>query len=118
MLLMIFFMVGTEFIRRESQYEIKLPTVTSAEPLTALPDEITINVTPEGAIIVGGEARTPDQLEQDLRAAHDRYANQAVVIRGDGEGPYQHIMTILNVCWRAKITNIHLANMVEDQSGS
>jgi biopolymer transport protein ExbD len=118
MLLMIFFMVGTEFIRRESQYEIKLPKVSSAEPLTALPDEIVVNVTPDGTIIVGGKVRTPEELEQELRAAHDRYADQLVVIRGDGEGPYQNVMTILNVCMRARITNIHLANLVEGNNGA
>ncbi len=37
-LLIIFFMVGTQFTEMERQYDIKLPTVTDAKPLTNLPD--------------------------------------------------------------------------------
>ncbi|WP_437229151.1 ExbD/TolR family protein [Planctomicrobium sp. SH661] len=113
MLIMIFFMVSTEFRRRESQYEIQLPKVTEAQPLTALPDELTVSVQSDGTIHLGGETKTIDELELELTAAQQRYADQVVVIRGDGTGPYQHIMTVLNICRRAKITNIQLANQVE-----
>ena len=40
-LLIIFFMVGTRFTEMERQYDIRLPTVSEALPLTNLPDEIT-----------------------------------------------------------------------------
>jgi len=113
MLIMIFFMVSTEFRRRESKYEIQLPKVAEAQPLTALPDELTVNVTSDGKIYLGADEKTVDQLEQELTAAQQRYANQVVVIRGDGEGLYQPIMTVLNVCHRARITQIQLANQVK-----
>lgn len=113
MLIMIFFMVSTEFRRRESKYEIDLPKVSDAQPLTALPDELTVNVTAEGKFFLGADEKTIDELQADLTAAQQRYANQVVVIRGDGQGQYQPIMTVLNVCKRAKITQIQLANRVE-----
>jgi len=113
MLIMIFFMVSTEFRRRESQYEIQLPKVTEAQPLTALPDELTINIAADGTLYLGAEKVTLDQLELSLSDAQKRYANQVVVIRGDGSGLYQHVMTVLNRCVRAKITNIQLANRIE-----
>lgn len=113
MLIMIFFMVSTEFRRRESKYEIQLPRVSEAQPLTALPDELTVNVTADGKIFLGTDEKTVDQLQADLTAAQQRYANQVVVIRGEGEGQYQPIMTVLSVCNRAKITQIQLANRID-----
>lgn len=114
LLLVIFFMVGTQFTDDESHYEIELPTVSEAQPLTALPDEIVVNVTGEGIVYLGSERVSLPQLEAALRAARERYSGQAVVIRGDASGPYQHVMTIMNVCKRASITSIQLANRIEE----
>ncbi len=113
MLIMIFFMVSTEFRRQETQYEIQLPKVTEAQPLTDLPDEIVINIHPDGTVYLGREIRTMEQLEQDLADARKRYEDQVVVIRGDAQGPYQHVMTVLNICKRARISNIQLANRID-----
>lgn len=112
LLLVIFFMVGTQFTQHENQFEIVLPTVSDAQPLTALPDELIVNVTSDGTIYLGSDAKTVPELETELRQAKERYADQAVIIRGDGEGPYQHVMTILNLCKRARITNVQLANRI------
>ncbi|WP_437188387.1 ExbD/TolR family protein [Planctomicrobium sp. SH668] len=118
MVLMIFFMVGTQFIRRESQYEIKLPTVTEAMPLTDLPDELVVNVQEDGTFFLGAAQKTTDELLTDLIAAQKRYPEQVVVIRGDESGRYQHVMTVLNLCKRASITNIQLANRISTDGGS
>lgn len=110
--LVMFFLVTTHFSKAEEEqhYPIELPKVTSAQPLTGLPDELVINVTEEGRLYLGREERTAEELEQELRAAVGRYAEQAVIIRGEADGPYQHVMTVLNICHRAGITNLRLAN--------
>jgi biopolymer transport protein ExbD len=116
--LMIFFMVGTQFIELERQYEISLPTVTEAQPLTSLPDEIIVNVSKDGTLYLGQDKIDVNALEARLRDARKRYAEQMVVIRGDGEGRYQEVMSVLNVCRRAGISNIQLANLLQSESGS
>lgn len=116
LLLVIFFMVGTQFTQKERQYEIELPTVSNAQPLTARPDELIVNVTREGNITLGDQPRSVEELETDLLAARQRYAEQAVVIRGDAAGAYQNVMTVLDVCKRAKISNVQLANRVESEA--
>lgn len=117
MLIMIFFMVSTEFRRRETQYEIQLPVVSEAKPLTPLPDELVINIADNGAVFVGTNQLTLEQLETQVRSARDRYAEQIVVIRGDGAGRYQNVMTVLNLCKRSGIRNIQLANRLEGEGG-
>lgn len=118
LLLVIFFMVATQFTKQETQYEIQLPKVSEAQPLTSLPDELIVNVTAEGAIYCDGRLVSIEELETQLRDAQQRYADQIVVIRGDGGGKYQNVMSILNLCKRARIRNIQLANRVEATAGS
>ncbi|MEW4528979.1 biopolymer transporter ExbD [Maioricimonas sp. JC845] len=118
LLLVIFFMVGTQFSEEERQYSIELPTVSDAQPLTALPDELVVNVDGEGRIYIEDRELTTDELEQELTAARERYADQAVVIRGDADGPYQNVMTILSICKDVKIRNVQLANRLESEGGS
>ena len=64
MLLNIFFMVGSRLVEPEKQYEINLPTVTDARPLTGLPDEIIVNVKDDGTIFVKGKQIEPDARSQ------------------------------------------------------
>ncbi len=113
LLLVIFFMVGTEFTRDERQYEIELPRVSDVQPLTSFPDELVVNITRRGEFFLGREPRSLEDLETELRAAAVRYRDQTVIIRADGNGPYQHVMTALSICQRANISNVQLANRVE-----
>ncbi|MCB1147216.1 MAG: biopolymer transporter ExbD, partial [Leptospiraceae bacterium] len=88
-LLIIFFMVGTQFTEMERQYDIKLPTVTDAKPLTNLPDDIIVNVQQDGEITVNGEQKSLAELQANLETAKQNFPGQSVVIRGDSTGPYQ-----------------------------
>ncbi len=117
MLLIIFFLVGSQFNQPERQYEINLPTVSDAQPLTALPDEIVINVDQNGILTVDGAAITLGDLETTLRDAQKRYEDQVVIIRGDAAGAYQNVMTVLNLCKRTRISNVQLANRLEEEAG-
>ncbi|MEZ6064846.1 MAG: biopolymer transporter ExbD [Planctomycetaceae bacterium] len=118
LLLVIFFMVGTQFAEEESQYEIDLPTARTAQPLTGGPDEIVVNIYRDGRLIVSEREVSVDELETLLRSARERYAKQAVTVRGDGSGPYQHVMTVLDLCRRTGIVNVQLANRIDEGASS
>lgn len=110
--LLIFFMVGTRFADMERQFDVQLPQVSAAQPLTNPPDEIVVNVFGDGRIVVGRQPLTLAELETRLNEARQRYAEQAVLIRGDGQGVYQNVMDVLAVCQRAQIANFSLATQV------
>lgn len=114
--LIIFFMVGTRFADMERQFDINLPQVSDAQPLTSPPDEIVVNVFGNGRIVVGEETLTLQQLRARLEEAHARYADQAVMIRGDGQGVYQHVMDVLSTCHAARITNFSLATQLKSET--
>jgi biopolymer transport protein ExbD len=107
-LLIIFFMVGTQFTQSETQVEINLPEVSDAKPITNLPDALTVSITADGFIIVDGERKSLTELEKHLRKAKKNYADQAVAVRGDGQGNYQNVMNVLSICHRVGINNITL----------
>ena len=114
--LLIFFMVGTRFADMERQFDVQLPKVADAQPLTSPPDEIVVNVYNDGRIVVARQEVSLAQLEARLKEARARYSDQAVLIRGDGQGLYQNIMDVLSVCRRAQIVNFSLATQLKSDS--
>lgn len=113
MLLIIFFMVGTKFSEAERQFDIKLPTVSEAQPLTSRPDEVVINVDKEGHIFVGEDEFQLNELADEMSRVKANYEDQTVIIRGDGQGQYQIIMDVLASCKQAGINNIQLASRLK-----
>lgn len=113
-LLIIFFMVGTQFSNRERKYDIDLPTVAEAAALTELPDDLIINVYSDGRVLLGDKPVSLTELQQDLTKARENYADQGVVVRGEGTGPYQHIADVLSVCQKAQIKKMTLATELKD----
>jgi biopolymer transport protein ExbD len=114
-LLITFFMLGTQFADRERQYDIQLPTASLAQPLTARPDDIVINVRSTGEIRVRDEVKTLAELEATLVAAKKNYEDQGVLIRGDAGGRYQYVMDVLAACKRAQINSVSLANRLNNE---
>jgi biopolymer transport protein ExbD len=113
--LLIFFMLGTRFAEEERQVEIQVPNVSHAQPLTAPPDDIIVNVYPDGHLVVDQQTLSPAQLESRLAKAQQNYADQSVLIRGDGKGTYQSIMDVLSICQRARIHNYSLATQIKSE---
>lgn len=108
--LIIFFMISTQFIQEERQYDVKLPTVADAAALSEQPDEIVVNVLANGGFQVKGQNLSRTELEGTLKAARERFPGQAVVVRADGEGKYQPVMDVLSTCRQVGIRNVSLAN--------
>lgn len=110
MLLIIFFMLSTQFQEEEKQYDVKLPTVSDATALTGQPDELVINVSADGTITVRMEQIGVESLEAMMRSAAEKFAGQSVIIRGDGSTNLQLIMDVMSACRRGGIKNLSLAH--------
>ena len=107
-LLIIFFMVGTQFSELEQQFDIDPVVASHVAPMSSAPDPITVTVTRNGQILIGNEELTRSALLQRLTAAQENYAQQVVLIRGDRETMYQSIMDVMDTCRRAQIRGISL----------
>lgn len=108
-LLIIFFMVGTRFSEIEQQYDIELPTAAAIEPMTSRPDAIVVNVSRSGSVTINGNNVSLEELKSELETARKAYAEQAVLIRGDGEGMYQAVVDVMDVCHKAQVHRFSLA---------
>ena len=112
-LLIIFFMVGARIGEEERNLDVQLPQAAVAQPMIAKPDALVVNVFEDGRILLGKRPLNLEELEKEFVAARTRYPDQAVVIRGEGEGRYQAVVDVLVACHRAKIKQYSLATVVK-----
>ncbi|MBI1347486.1 biopolymer transporter ExbD [bacterium] len=116
MLLIIFFMLGSQFTEEERQYDIQLPTVADTPALTGQPDEIVVNIREDGRISARKVEMTLEELAAFLQDAAERFPGQAVVVRGDAHTEYQHVMDVMSTARKAGIRNLSLANRPRESS--
>src|SRR6201996_6918828 len=80
--LLIFFMAAPRLYDwDEKEFDVSVPEVADAAPLTAAPDDLTLTIVAPGKVAVGEETHDLDSLSRVLRAAHVQYADQGVLIR-------------------------------------
>ena len=109
-LLLIFFLVGTQFTEAEEAFEVDLPTAAAAvEPLGGRPDELVVNVGPGGQLTLMDEPIGPDRLRARLAEIAAVYPDQTVVIRGDAGGEYRHVIDVMDAVKAGGLTNLSLA---------
>ena len=110
-LLIIFFMVGARFTEEshDQQFDVELPSASAVQTMSRTPDPLVITVYRSGRIQLKNRDLNQTELVQELKAAKDAYADQAVLIRGDGEGQYQAVIDVMNACYQVQIKKFSLA---------
>lgn len=108
-LLIIFFVVGTRFNDAEREIELQVPEVGSAGALTDAPQKRIVNVYRDGAITLDQETVTLEQLTDRLAAARGQYKRLGVMVRGDGNGQFQLVASVLNACKQAGISELGIS---------
>ena len=116
-LLLIFFLVATEFAQEEErQMDLLLPEASEAQPLTSKPRETFVNVDAEGRYFVGGRLLALDQLESELKAAWVNNPDRAsVVIRADKRCAWQFVIAAVNACLKANIRQYRVTALQPDE---
>jgi len=110
-LLIIFFMVGARFTEEaeHQQFDVELPTASPVQTMSRQPDPLVIAVSRTGTVQIQSREVSLEALLSELRAAKAAFADQAVLIRGDGNGSYQSVVDVMNVCHQAEIKKFSLA---------
>ncbi len=108
MLLIIFFLVSSHFVRSESLETIELPEAThSEEAKQQVPRRLVVTITADGLLHVAGRTVDVVEVEQMLLAGRDEEvdANDLEVhIRADRSVPYRVVRPIVLSCVRAGVT--------------
>jgi biopolymer transport protein ExbD len=107
-LLLIFFLVATKFADIERDVRVRPPSSRHARPITAIPEEIVVNVTAEGKVLVAGRERSMDEVDRLLKAATLTNPHQSVVIRGDREAALHCAVGVLDLCEKNHVEHTYL----------
>lgn len=114
LLLLIFFMLTTSFVR-QSQLTVHLPEATA----TPLPDQgkppaVEITVTARGTYYVNGRALVDSRPETLATAVHNvapEHGRREVDISADAAATHQAVVTALDVVGRLGYTDVHIATV-------
>ena len=109
-LLLVFFLVATTLSEEERQLSVQLPAASEAQPLTAKPRELVVNVDAAGQYYVSGEPLTLKRLEEVLGVASASTPGRAsVIIRADRRCQWEFVVAVMNACNKARIRNYHVS---------
>ena len=108
-LLIIFFMVGTEFVEMERELVVDVPQVSDSGALTPAPEKRVINVYRDGRVSLDDQPLTIAELTSQLSAARMQYAGLGVIIRGDAQGAFQNVASVLDACRQAGIAEMGIS---------
>lgn len=113
-LLLIFFLVATTFHQTEREMKIALPFASSAEPISALLQEMIINIDADGKFILGGRTVDVEELRSIVTGAVSVNPEQKVTVRGDRGTAYANVVTVLDICKGAGIQEPYLDTVLTD----
>ena len=105
-LLLIFFMVATTFVEKEKELGVELPVAESGDEAAPDNDEIVINLTREGSIVLNGEEIERSALLELLGRAARRDPETPVTIRGDKEVFHEHVVSVMDAVRTSGLTNL------------
>jgi len=108
-LLLIFFLVTWNFARHETELDVKVPTAREGKETRRTVGEVILNVKRDGTIVMNRRVMTADELRDALTRIAGLYPDQAVVLRGDQNVNYSHVVDVLDVCRSANIWNVAFA---------
>jgi len=114
-LLLIFFLVATQFSQDDQQLPIQLPSAKNAVPMTVEPEELVISIGQDGSYMLRGQRLELGQLEPILaRAVIDNPVQQTVILRGDKRVEFQSVVSLIDLCNRLKVPSYRI--LAQDDS--
>lgn len=113
LLLLIFFMVSTSFVK-ESQITIRLPEAEVRAPAQETPQQIEIMITEQGGYLVNGRElvnNRPETVRNALRSVSGGDTSLPLTISADANARHQHVVTAMDVAGRLGFTRISIATL-------
>ena len=118
LLLLIFFMVSTSFVK-QSQIAINLPEADAAAIVEEVPDQIDIMITDTGTFLVNGRELINSRVEtirNAIQKVSGGNSNLPMTISADANARHQDVVTAMDVAGRLGFTRISIATLNEPES--
>jgi biopolymer transport protein ExbD len=113
LLLLIFFMVSTSFVK-QSQINISLPEAENSTLVEEPPEQIDIMITATGTYLVNGRElinNRPETIRNALQKVSNGKNKMALTISADANAKHQHVVTAMDVAGRLGFTQISIATV-------
>ena len=115
LLLLIFFMVSTSFVK-QSQITISLPETESTAPVDEVPEQIDIMITATGMYMINGRElinSRPETIRNALQKVSNGDNSLPLTISADANARHQDVVTAMDVAGRLGFTQISIATVNE-----
>ncbi|HEX7081925.1 MAG TPA: biopolymer transporter ExbD [Gammaproteobacteria bacterium] len=118
LLLLIFFMVSTSFVR-EAEINLTLPEANASAPADAPVETLEITITAAGEYAVNGRPLVNSE-RRTLRAAIERLIgdarNMPVYIRADANATHQSVVTAMDVVGQLGFVHVNIATITPPEA--
>jgi biopolymer transport protein ExbD len=115
LLLLIFFMVSTSFVK-QAQITISLPEAESASIVPESPEQIDIMISATGMYMVNGRElinSRPETIRNALQKVSDGDNSLPLTISADANARHQDVVTAMDVAGRLGFVQISIATVNE-----
>jgi biopolymer transport protein ExbD len=112
LLLVLFFMVSTTFVK-QSQISIRLPETESANPLPQA-EQVDVMITEKGTYLVNGRElinNRPETIRNALREVSGGNTTLPLTISADANARHQDVVTAMDVAGRLGFVQINIATV-------
>jgi len=113
LLLLIFFMVSTSFVK-QSQINIRLPQAESSAIVEEPAEQIDIMITATGTYLINGRElinNRPETIRNALQKISAGNNKLPLTISADANAKHQHVVTAMDVAGRLGFTQISIATV-------
>ena len=113
LLLLIFFMVSTSFVK-QSQISIRLPETDSAKVVENVPVQLDIMITEQGTYLVNGRElinNKPETIRNALQKLSGGNNTLPLTISADANARHQFVVTAMDVAGKLGFVKISIATV-------
>jgi biopolymer transport protein ExbD len=113
LLLLIFFMVSTSFVK-QSQISIHLPEADSTDIVEEVPEQLDIMITEQGTYLVNGRElinNRPETIRNALQKISGGNTSLPLTISADANARHQYVVTAMDVAGRLGFVKINIATV-------
>ena len=113
LLLLVFFMVSTSFVK-QSQISIRLPEADSSAIVEEVAEQLDIMIIEQGTFLINGRElinNRPETIRNALQKLSAGNTRMPLTISADGNTPHQYVVTAMDVAGKLGFVKINIATM-------
>jgi len=106
LVLLCFFILTWNFARKEMELDVKVPTAEHGEEPVLDVNQTVLNLKADGSMVMNTKPVTLGELGEKMAALARINPDYAIILRGDENVAYKHVVRVLDVCRGAGIWNV------------